>query len=175
MFKRLKLLLSRPLSLRKLVIIMEAKESHHAIFDLIYGCKGLRSLHIHTFAYHMVSNKLVGLEQVGNNCTNIEELFLRSRIKRHPSEDLSSFCNLRKLTLKNFGILPPSNIQDWTNLRYIEGNLLSNSLWASAISGLLNLIEIKCEPDSILDDGHQNVIEFCSLCKDKPICNTLEV
>jgi hypothetical protein len=37
---------------------------------------------------------------------------------------------------------------------------------------LLNLKEIKCESSMV---SHQNIVDFCNLCKQKSICDTLEV
>jgi hypothetical protein len=62
--------------------------------------------------------------------------------------------------------------EDWISLRRVEGDILRDSLWAEAISTLPNLKEIRLESDEI---RNSNIINFCNLCKDKPICETLKV
>jgi hypothetical protein len=132
-----------------------------------------------------------GLHQIGNNCTKLEELNLKATVsyseihldpipramsieanKMNISSFLSSFFNLQRLSMNKCITVPPRNMQDWTNLRQVEGDFLRNPLWAEAISMLPNLKEILLKSNVI---SNENIIDFCNLCKDKPMCETLEV
>jgi hypothetical protein len=183
--KRLEIILSRPLSLRKFMILLEDDPfysvffNHSVFFNLICGCKGLQSLEIcfdhgsfTTLLYRMSSEIIKGLKQIGNDCTNIEELRFGAEDRRLSPDKLPSFLKLRILSIRNIRIFPPDDMEEWMNLRRIEGNFLNDLCWASAISHLPNLVEIKCGCDVV---SNQNIIDFCNICKDKPICNTLEV
>jgi hypothetical protein len=97
------------------------------INNIICGCKGLRSLHIsvifsgiyrtssHTLDYNEL---LEGLQQIGNDCEHIEELCIKSNVMENENitKKLPSFPNLRKLSLRNFRILPSHNTQKLMNL-----------------------------------------------------------
>mmetsp|Transcript_11907 Transcript_11907/g.11570 ORF Transcript_11907/g.11570 Transcript_11907/m.11570 type:complete len:210 (+) Transcript_11907:204-833(+) len=135
--KILKILLSRPLSLRSLMISMKVKISDRSVYDLVCGCKELRSLHIYVASADLIGSK--ELQQIGNNCTKIEVFDLKARNCYIPVglvyDDilvvlperlpcfLTSFFNVRRLLLSNCVTVPPTPItmHDWTNLRYIEG------------------------------------------------------
>jgi hypothetical protein len=153
----------------KISIDSEANYIPTVVNDIICDCKKLRGLRI------SVTGVLSGwagdggifetLQQIGNNCTNVEELYLEALDRRQFPKKLFASPNLCRLSLKNFDILPPSNMQNWINLRVIEGNSLICTSWAHAISTLTNLKEIKCVI------SNQNIIDFCNLCKEKSICN----
>jgi hypothetical protein len=119
--------------------------------------------------YNEKFDKIFGvLQRIGKNCEKIEKFYLVKLIRQVDSiELLSSFPNLRKLSLKNFNVLPPSN---WTNLTHIEGDILGK-LWAYALSILPNLKGIKCESSLI---SHKSITDFCNLCKGKLVSDTLE-
>jgi hypothetical protein len=149
--------------------------------DIICRCKGLRSLHISVRGVNSFCNSskcdighnriIEGLQQIGNDCDNIEELYLKAEFRRVTSKSLPIFPNLRKLTLENFTILPPSNMQDLTNLQVFEGDL-SESLWFYAISTLHNLKELKWSSNTI---SNQDVQDFCNQSKENFTCESLEI
>jgi hypothetical protein len=62
-------------------------------------------------------------------------------------------------------------MQDWINLRSIQGDLMNGLLWAKAISLLPNLKEIKWDSTEIYED---NIVTFCNICQGKVLCETLE-
>jgi hypothetical protein len=111
------------------------------------------------------------LQGIGNNCRNIEELCLKASHRQNTPIDLSSFPNLRKLTLQRFEFTPPNDMQDWTNLTHVEGIVLG-PLQARAVSTLPNLKEIRCEPYLT---SNQDIMEFCCLCKERSVSSTLKV
>jgi hypothetical protein len=172
-------------SIKKVRFILETNLKQKKINNTIFGCNGLRSLHVSLFAssrvkqsiqsvtrvYPMIiqreicNNVVKGLHQIGNNCRNIEELTLKAEYIQH-----TSFPNLRRLTVRNIILLPPINMMDWTKLTCVEGGIWKDP-FAHYISALPNLKEIKCESLAF----HWQIIDFCNLCKEKSICNTLEV
>jgi hypothetical protein len=111
------------------------------------------------------------LQGIGNNCRNIEELCLKASHREDTPIDLSSFPNLRKLSLQRFRFISPSDMQDWTNLTHVEGIVLG-PLQARAISTLPNLKEIRCEPYLTCN---QDIMDFCYQCKERSVSSTLEV
>jgi hypothetical protein len=119
----------------------------------------------------MYNNIVEGLQQVGNNCRDIEELSLNAQCMQRASKNLPSFPYLRRLTFRNILLLPPINMMDWTNLTYVEGAIWKYPL-ARAISALPNLKEIICESSLVF---HQDVIDICNLCREKCVCSTLKV
>jgi hypothetical protein len=149
--------------------------------DIICRCKGLCSLYISVRGANSFCNSshydighdgiIEGLQQIGNNCENIEELFLQAEFRQQVSNSLPIFPNLRKLVLENFNILPPSNMQDLTNFQVFEGDL-SEHLWVHAISTLPNLKELNWSSDSI---SNQDVKDFCNQSKENSIRETLQI
>jgi hypothetical protein len=87
---------------------------------------------------------------------------------------LSSFIGLRELSIAGkCTTVPPTNMQDWRNLRCIGGDsLLNNPVRSEAISILPNMEKIGIRSDMICDE---NIFDFCSLCEGKSICKTLKV
>jgi hypothetical protein len=139
-------------------------------------CKELRSLTI--YVEHDMT--LIGseeLQQFGNSCTQIEVLNLKGRYlysALNLPSFLPSFLGVRIFTIsQSCNTVPPANRQDWVRLRGIRGDYLLNDLsWTKKVSMLPNLEEVKIRSDMICDE---NIINFCNLSKDKPICKTLEV
>jgi hypothetical protein len=117
----------------KIVLDLSQNRKRRSIFNVICGCKELRSLHISvTFSSSCLHidntidhNKFFkGLRQIGNDCKHIEDLCITTKSNKITTKKLPLFPNLRKLSLKQFHVLPPDNIQDLMNLRVIEGDFL---------------------------------------------------
>jgi hypothetical protein len=155
--KVLSIVLSRPVSLQKLITTCNLAVINYGLdqnlsCDLICGCKELRSLKIDVGDDLSLTDS-EELQKIGNSCTKIEVMHL---------------------TLRNLHVVPPSNMQNWINLRsFIAGeHVWNNSLWIDAISMLPELKEIKIRSSRTFNG---DIINFCNMCKGKPICQTLEV
>jgi hypothetical protein len=184
--KEVKIVLDHSMNLREVIGFDKGSNNYFLkkslnIFNVICGCKELRSLHVSvvfstSFGYsdHTVDhNKFFErLQQIGNDCKHIEDLCIITDSRKIAIKKLPLFPNLRKLSLKNSHVLPPDNMQDLMNLRVIEGDLLEHQ-WAHAISKLPNLIEIIWHADVIVED--EDILDFCNRCKENSICTTLEV
>jgi hypothetical protein len=148
--REVKIVLNHSMNLRELRGFNKGSNNYFLkkrqnIFNVICGCKELRSLHISvtfstSFRYsdHTVDhNKLFeGLQQIGNDCKHIEELCFTAKSREITTKKLPLFPKLRKLYFgPNFHVLPPDNMQNVINLRVIEGNLLVHP-WTHAISKL---------------------------------------
>jgi len=179
--KEVKIVLDHSMNLKEVIGFDKGNSNYflkkmQSIFNVICGCKELRSLHVsvvfsNSFRYSDHNKFFERLQQIGNDCKHIEDLCIITDSGKIAMKKLPLFPNLRKLSLKQFHVLPPDNIQDLMNLRVIEGDLLEHQ-WAHAISELPNLIEIIWHANVIMDE---EIIDFCNRCKEKSICTTLEV
>lgn len=176
--RKLNILLSKPQSIRKLVLTLRENISDGIIFyDLICGCKELKVLSICLDNNGMMESS--GLEQIGSSCINIVELHLG--VMEFESLVLSmqhlsslflplSFSNITRLSVKHFPC--PGNLQDWTKLENIEGDTLDIFLWIQIVSTLSNLRSLKCGECYLSD---QSLIEFSNRCKGKAKSKSLEI